>query len=810
MLEQTWQDIRFGLRTLRKSPGFAAVAILTLALGIGANTSIFSVVNAVVLQPLPFPAPNRLVMIWGTDRDRGNATDVTSYLNFVDWRTQSRSFESMAAFAERTMTHSEAGGADLLNGIYAAPGFFETLGVNPGIGRTFRAGEQNTDAPNVAVLSDKYWKEHFDGRADVIGQPIRITYSATVRTEASYTIVGVMPANFRVISATPEDIYLPLPEDPDRGHGFLRVIGRLRPGVALAQAQAEMTGIASRLEEQYPKYQKGAGANVMPLVTALVGDVRPGLFIFMGVVAAVLLIACTNVAHLMLARGASRQREFAVRIAVGAGRGRLMRQLLTESTLIALAGGIFGLLAANWTTPLLVAMLARNFSIPRLAATHTDAWVLIFTLGVSLATGILFGIVPAVLAISPNLNEDLRESSRSSTSGKSGGRTRNILVIAETALALALLGCAGLLLKALWVMRTSAPGFDSANLVAVEFFVPRTAFRTDAQRADYYSRVLDRISSTPNVRGAALVADLPLAGGSDGMAFHITGRPDPAPGKPFQSQFNIVSSGYFRTMGIAMRAGREFTADDQINTPGYIVINESAARSFWPGENPIGQQILLDKYPLAVVGVAADVHSTGLADPALPEVYLDYAQNAPSWSWLVLVARTASDPAAIAPSIRSVAASIDNKVPTVQVRTMDDVLAHAIAQPRVFATLLGVFALLALILAGVGLYGVVSHSVAQRIHEIGVRMALGASRGDVMALMLRRALGMVSAGIAIGLAGAAAAAQVLNHLIRSIKHADVVTLAAVSVVLMLVAFIAAYIPARRAMQVDPVTALRCE
>jgi predicted permease len=810
LLEQTWQDIRFGLRTLRKNPGFTAVATLTLALGIGANTAIFSVVNTVVLQPLPFPDSNRLVMIWGTDQARGNVTDVTSYPNFTDWKTRSRSFDSMAAFAERTMTLHDSSGAELVRGIHASPGFFETLQVRPALGRTFRSGEEQTGAPHVAILTDAYWKERFGGRADVLGQSLRLVSAPSDPGDASFTIVGVLPPDFHVLSSRPEQIYVPLREDPNRGHGFLRVIGRLKRGASVTQVQSEMAVIAHQLETEYPRFQKGAGANVVPLVNALVGDVRPGLLIFMGVVAVVLLIACTNVAHLMLARGAARQRELAVRIALGAGRGRLIRHLLTESTLIALAGGIFGLLAANWTTPLLVAMLAKNFSIPRLAGTHTDIWVLLFTLCVSLLTGILFGIVPALISVSPDVNEDLRESSRSSTSSKSGRRARSILIVAETALALMLLGCAGLLLKALWVMRTTAPGFDSTNLVAAECFIPRNAFRTDVQRADFFTRLLARARSVADVRDAALVADLPLGGGSDGMGFHIVGRPDPAAGKPYQSNFNIVSAGYFRTMGIPVREGREFSSDDQLNTPGAIVINETAARRFWPGEDSIGRQILLDKYTLNVVGVVGDVRHASLAEPANPEIYLDYAQNAPSWSWLVMVVRTVSDPARSLPSIKSVASSVDSNVPTVQVRTMDDVLSGSIAQPRVFATLLGVFALLALALAAVGLYGVVSHSVAQRTHEIGVRMALGADRANVLALMLRHALGLVATGVVIGIAGAVASAQLLNKLVRSIHHADALTLAAVSIALMAVASLAAYLPARRAMRVDPVTALRCE
>ena len=807
-IEHFFQDVRYGRRMLAKNPGFTTVAVLTLALGIGANTAIFSVVNAVLLRPLPFPQPDRLVLLWATNQRTGETEDVSSYPDFLDWKVQSKSFDGMAAFTNRTLTLSAGNETELASGVRVAPGFFETLGVLPALGRTIHPGEEEAGASHVALLSDSFWKRRYGGRADILGQTIGVN-------EESYTIVGVIPQGFNISPNGPEQIYVPQVKDPDRGHGFLLIVGRLRPHVSISEAQAEMDLISRRLTEQYPKFDRDIGVNLEPLGDALVGRVRTGLLIFLGVVTLVLLIACTNVANLMLARSTARQKELAVRAAMGAGRGRLMQQLLTESTLLALAGGAVGLLLANWTAWGLVTILAKNFSIPRLGETHTDSSVLGFTLLLSLLTGILFGVVPAFSSASPDLNEHLREASRSMTGGVRGRRARGMLVITETALALVLLAGAGLLLKSLLVMRGTAPGFQTDNLLTVDFWLPQAKFEKTAQRLPFFTNLLAQVGALPGVRSAALVANLPLGGGQDGLSFHIPERPDPAPGKPFSSGFNIVSPGYFRTMEIPLRAGREFTEQDSANTPGVIVTNETAARRFWPGENPLGRQItLIDEknttVTFTVVGVTGDVRNLGLGKAPRPEMFLDYMQPTPAWPWLALVARTTAEPMKLASALKGVARSVDPHVPISHIRTMDDVLSATLAQPSVYTLLLGVFALLALALAMVGLYGVVSYTVSQRTHEMGIRIALGAGRGDILRLVLRQGLGLAMAGIAIGLIGALEVTRLLTHLIPGVKPGDPLTLSVVSALLLSVGLLASYIPARRAMRVDPTVALRWE
>ncbi|HEX3554069.1 MAG TPA: ABC transporter permease [Thermoanaerobaculia bacterium] len=810
-LEHLARDLRFGARMLRKDPGFTAIAVLTLALGIGANTAIFSVVNAVLLRPLPFPEADRLVLVWATNTESGRMDDVVSYPDFEAWKARSRSFENMAAFTTRGMVLTGGDQAEAVAAVQATPGFFETLKAHPALGRTFRPEESEAGASHVALLSDGTWKSRFAGRADVVGQTIRAN-------EETYTIIGVMPPTFRFSPEKPEQIYVPLVRDPNRNHGFLRILGRLRPRAGVATAQAEMDVITRGLAKEYPKTNEGVGARVVPALTAMVGKTRTGLLIFLGVVAIVLVIACTNVAGLMSARSASRQKELTVRAALGAGRKRLLQQLLTESTVLALAGGLLGLLLASWGTRLLVALLARSFPIPRIETTHIDGWVLLFTLALSLITGILFGSVLAVPAASPDLNEVLRESGRTATEGIGGRRARSMLVIAEVSLALILLSGAGLLLKSLLVLRNTAPGFATENLLTVYFEVPKSKLGTAAERSGFFASVLARVANLPGMRSAALVADLPLGGSSDSMGFHIVGRPDPASDGGFSASFNIASAGYFRTMSIPVRAGREFTDQDSANAPGVIVVNETAARTFWPGESALGKQITLrggggsdgkDGNPLTVVGVTGDVRQSSLGRAPQPEIFLNSAQPGPPWP-LDLVMRTAGDPAALTEAIRSMAQSIDRDVPVSQVRTMDDILSGTLAQPRVYTLLLLFFAALALALAAVGLYGVVSYTVTQRMHEMGIRMALGAERGDVVWLVLRQGLSLTLTGTVIGLAGALAVTRILTKLLPGVQPGDPLTLTVVALLLIGVALAASYLPARRGSRVDPVVTLRYE
>jgi predicted permease len=805
VLEHLARDLRFGVRMLRKDPSFTAIAVLTLALGIGANTAIFSVVNAVLLRPLPFPQAENLVLVWATSADRAN--DVASYPDFEEWKAHGRSFENMAAFTTRSVILEGRDQSESVAGLQVTPGFFETLRIQPAMGRMFRPEEAEAGAPHAALLSDGAWKNRFASRPDIVGQTLRAN-------EATYTIIGVMPSGFKFSPDGVEQIYTPLARDPDRNHGFLRVLGRLRSRVPLAGAQAEMNVITGRLAKAYPKTNDGVGARVVPLVTAMVGKGRTGLLIFLSVMAVVLVIACINVAALMSARSATRQKELTVRSALGAGRRRLLQQLLTESTLLALAGGLFGLLLAGWGTRLLVALLAQSFPIPRLENTHIDGWVLLFTLVLSLATGILFGSVLAVPAASPDLNEVLRESSRTATEGAGGRRARSLLVIAEVSLALVLLSAAGLLLKSLLVLRNTAPGFETENLLAAGFTLPKDRFSNDTERWRFHDELLARVEKLPGVRSAALVANLPLGGGSDSQGFHIVGRSDPADGY-FKANFNIVSAGYFRTMGIPVRAGRELTAQDSASAPGVVVVNQAAARTFWPGGEALGQQITVpgagvNSTILTVVGVTGDVRQTGLGTAPQPEIFLNSAQPGPAWFWRVLVVRTAGDPVGLAEPVRSVAHSLYPEVPIVKLQTMDDILSGTLAQPRVYTLLLGFFAALALALAAVGLYGVVSYTVTQRLHELGIRMALGAERRDVVRLVLRQGLSLTLAGTVIGLAGGLAVTQLLTHALPGVQPGDPVMFAAIVLLLIGVALTASYLPARRGSRVDPVVTLRYE
>lgn len=807
-LENLLRDLRFGVRMLRRSPGFTAVAVLTLGLGIGANTAIFSVVNAVLLRPLPYPRSGDLVLIWATNPYTDFLEDATSYPSFEDWQARSRSFEYMAAFTTHGMTLTGRDQAETVEAVQATPGLFELLGVPPALGRTFQPGEEEAGAAKVALLSDSAWKRYFGGRKDVLGRTVRAD-------EETYTIVGVMPPAFRFnfSSGPPEQIYVPVVRDPDRGHSFLRVVARLRPGSSLSSADAEMKAIAGALAKQYPATNRGVGAYVVPLVDALVGDTRVGLAILLGVVTLVLLIACTNVANLMLARSAARQRELALRAALGAGRARLLQQLVIESTALALAGGALGLLLSSWTSRLLVKLLAQNFRIPRIETTSTDVRVFLFALLLSLATGLLFGAFFAPLAVARHPEESLRESGRTLTGGLRSRRLRGLLVVTETALALVLLAAAGLLLKNLWVLRATPPGFATENLLSVGFSLPESRYGESTARRSFHETLLARTEALPGVRSAALVTSLPLANGWDSMAFHIPGRPDPAPDGGFNANFNLVSPGYFRTLEIPLREGRGLGKQDAANAPGAVVVNEAAARRFWPGKDAIGKTLSMPSLEggsadLTVVGVAADVRQMGLARPPEPEVYLDCLQPGPPSSSFYLVVRTAGEPAALGGSVRQLLASIDRDVPVRRVRPVDEVLSASMARPRVYTLLLGLFASLALTLAAVGLYGVVSYTVAQRTSEMGVRLALGAERAAVLRLVLREGLGLTLAGTILGLATSLAVSRLLTRLIPGTEPGDPLTLALVSALLLAVALFASYLPARRASHVDPTVALR--
>jgi putative ABC transport system permease protein len=804
LLDTLRQDVTYAVRVLRKNPAFTATAVLTLALGIGANSAIFSVVNAVLLRPLPFKEPGRLLLAFSTARN-GNRHDVSTYPDFADWRNQNRTFSDMAAFTSRSLTVGIGEETVLVQGKRVTPNIFDVLGVQPALGRAFRPEEDRPGSTGVVVLTDRFWKRYFAGSPNALGQTIRLN-------EELHTIVGVMPPTFQIDDW--ERFYVPLAIDPSRGHGFLRVVGRLRPGVSASQAQTDLSLIADRLARIYPKYNQTVGANLMPMTEGLARDIRFGLLVMLGVVAAVLVIACANVAGLMLARGATRQRELAVRAALGAGRGRLTRQLLTESLLIALAGGVLGLFAANWTARVLATVLFEQFRVFRVDATSTDLSVVAFTSIVSLATGIMFGAFPAFASSAPDLNDALRDASRSTT-GTRAPRVRSGLVVLETALALVLLAGAGTLLKTFLSLRATHPGFDPSHVLAIDLWLPQPRFAQRDVRAQFYDDALRRVRALPGVTSAAFVADLPLNGGTDSLGFHIVGRPDPAPGKTYSAGFNVATAAYFETMRIPVKAGREFADSDGAASPPVIVINETAARTFWPGESPIGRQIDLPgsnnaSLVLTVVGVTGDVRHVGLAVPPRPEVFVDSMQSPLPWSWLVLAVRAHGDPAPLAESVKAALRAANPNVPIERTSTLDDVVGRSMVEPRIYTFLLSTFAALAVALAAIGLYGLVSYAVSQRTHELGVRVALGAARSEIVRLVIGHGMRLALAGAVVGLAGAFAATRLLVGLVKGIKPNDPPTFLAVTLLLLAVALLAAYLPARRASRVDPMVALRAD
>jgi putative ABC transport system permease protein len=804
------QDVGYAVRTLRKNPAFALTAILTLALGIGSTTAIFSAVNAVLLQPLPFADQDRLVMIYGVARTyRGVDTqDEVSYPNFVDWRDQAHTLDGAAAYATRPLTVSTGNESFLVRGKLVSPSLFGVLRVEPAIGRSFRPEEEQQGSSRVVILSNGFWKQQLGGDPNVLGRTLTIM-------DAPFTVVGVMPAGFHIEMAEREQMYTPLPIDTNRTHDFLHVIGRVRRGVSLAQARADLGAVAQRVSRVYPRGGgEGVGANVVPLIEALAGPGRLPLLILFAVVVVVLLVACTNVASLLLARSATRQRELAVRAALGAGRGRLARQLLVESLVIAVAGGAVGLMIADGLARLLVDLVGTVAPVPRLDATRTDAWVLAFTTLVSLATGIAFGVIPALLSASPDLNEALRDAGRSST-GVRAPRLRRGLVVAETALALVLLSGAGVLTRTLLTMRATPPGFDAANLLAADLWVSPTRFDNIERRAQFFQTALARTRALPGVRAASFVADLPLNGDSNNESFHIVGRPDPAPGRAFSGGFNIASAGYFHTMSIPIREGRDFLDSDGPGAPGVVIVNQTAASRFWPDRSAIGQQIDLPvtrekTVRLTVVGVAADVRHVGLAVAPRAEIFVNSMQSDLAWPFAVLVVRAASNPGGLADAVKAALREADPNVPLSRINTVDTVIARSMAQPRVYTLLLSAFAVAAVVLAAVGLYGLIAFSVAQRSHEMGIRAALGASRPELVRLVLGEGVGLAAVGTAIGVAGGLAATRALVGLMAGIQPNDPLTFALVAAMLLTCAALASYVPARRAAAVDPLAALRAE
>jgi len=808
-------DLRYAVRMLVKNPGFTIVAVLTLALGIGANTTIFSVINATLLRPLAFPDPDRLVLVWETFGKGPDNINIVSAPNIWDFKRQAKSFAGMAIFdsAGRGYNLSPTGTkqeAEQVSGLRVSADFFPTLGVKPLLGRTFLPEEETLGRDREVVLSYGLWKNRYNGDPALVGKTIKIDGE-------DFTLVGVMPREFQwQFWSGPRQLWVPVgytKTDFGRGDNSFICIARLKPGVTMAQAKAEMEAIASGVRQQYPKEDANMGATVTPLGEFGMENLKATLLVLLAAVGFVLLIACVNVANLMLARGAARQKEFAIRRALGAAGSRIALQMLTESLLLSLLGGAAGLLLAIWSNQALFHVFQLDKMHLPLRAVNSlsvDGRVFVFTLLVSWLTGVLFGLAPAVSAIRGEVSDPLKEGGRGSTPG-GGMLLRNALVTSEVALALVVLCGAGLMIKSLSLLLGVDPGLNPKNVLTMRMSVPQDEIYVGPPGLPRFCQDLDEhVSAIPGVVSAGAIAHLPFEGNA-GRGFQIEGQPPAKPGEMPGANYSVACPNYFRTMGIPILRGREFKQQDTLNSEGVIVINETMARKFWPKDDPIGKAIRLggsDGPRLTVVGVFGDVHHTGLDSPIQRQFMRPYMQA--GWPVMSVVVRTANAPGTFAAPIKKAIAEFLPDRPVSDVEAMEDVVRNSTGSRRFPMLLLSGFALLALALAAIGIAGVVAYSVSQRTHEIGIRMALGAGPRNVLALVLRRGLTWVFAGVALGILGSLALTRLLAGLLFEVKPADPLVLGSVAALLSLVAAIANYIPARRATKVDPMVALRYE
>ena len=800
------QDLHYALRVLRKSPGFSTVAVIALALGIGANTAIFSVVDSVLLRPLPYRDAGRLVVVWEKSPQEGNRVGLSGP-DFVDYSNQNRSFDQMAAIEAGTGTVSGFGEPQQIPAIRASINYLSLFGVKPALGRDFLAAEGWNQ--RVVILSHGAWSRYFASDPHAVGKGMKID-------GILYTVIGVLPAGFW--SPVPVDLLVPwgvsdLLAKGRRDHDF-GVFARLKPGVNIEQAAADLTAIQHRIGEQVVGV-KNWGSTVVPLQEVLVQNVRTGLLVLLAAVGLVLLIACANLANLMLTRAACRSRETAVRIALGAGRWRLVRQFLTESALLGVVGGTLGLLLALWGVDLLQSIVPQTIRLaegagevvrPRIAV---DAPVLWFTVLISAITGALFGLAPAAAASRADVQDALKEGSRGSS--RSGGTLRNVLAVSEVSLALVLLISSGLIMKSFWLISRVNPGFRADHVLALEIELPTDAkYRADNEQAEFFRRLLAQVAALPGVRSAGIASLLPLNPGEQRTTFAIEGRPPLQDGQYLTADYRTVSPDYFRTVGIPLQRGRYFTGQDKVDRPRSVVISESAARRFWPdGSDPVGRRMRIGRAGnVEIVGIVGDVKGSGLDQQAAPTLYISYLQ-APQFR-MSLVVRTAVDPASMIQAVKGAVYAIDKDQPVYNVQTLDQLVSDSQSSSRFTLILLAIFAGVAMALAAVGIYGVISYAVAQRTREIGIRMALGAQRADVLRLVLGQGLILAGIGVAAGLTLALAATRIMARLLFEVSPRDPVIFPAAAAFLAVVALLSTYIPARRAMKLDPTTSLRYE
>jgi predicted permease len=801
-------DLKYAVRMLVKAPAFAMFSVGVLALGIAANTSIFSFANTVLLRPLPYRDPGRLVMVWEDASYIGFPTNTPAPGNFYDWKEQNRVFDDMAA--TRDASFSLTGGAvpEEILGRQVSWNLFRVLGVRPFLGRDFVVEEDNANTGDVAILSHALWKQTFGADPQIVGKKIELD-------NEKYTVIGVMPQGFEFPDRA-SAIWVPLgfsPEQATNHHRhFLQVVARLKPGVTFAQANANLAAVSENLAEKYPDSNTHIGAYAVPLRQDRVGNLRLAIYILLGAVGFVLLIACANVANLLLARAAGRQRELAVRMALGAGRQRILRQLLTESLLLAGLAGIFGIMLSFWGAALLSRLVPTG--VPLAPSSRIDGRVFLLSVFISMATGLLFGIMPALRLSSVNLSDVLKRTGGRSGIGADGKYTRNLLVVVEVALAVILLSGAGLMIRTFANLRLLNPGFEAHRVLTLHVPLPEPKYSEPSKRTAFYDQVLERVNRVPGVVAAGFTTWVPLTNRGGSTGFTIDGQPPPAPGEFNDANLRVISKDYIRAMSMTLKAGRLFTGDERHDSPLVLLVNETMARQFWPAENPVGQRMKLGGYAsddpwFTVTGIVGDVRQMGLNVPPRAEMYVPYSQYeyfAPGY----LAVKTTSDPLRFATTIRDQIWAVDKDQPVADVMPMQAIVDEELAPRQLQTTILAAFSGLALILASLGIYAVLSYAVAQRTQEIGVRIALGAQRGNVLRMIIGQGLALTFTGVAIGLGGALAVTRVFANLLYGVGASDPVTFLTVAVLLSGVALVACFVPAHRAMRVDPMVALRYE